>query len=170
MGMRIDVSKFLSDVAEREQRLKAALEKTRTRSILRKVSDELARIVVKRTRLGYGVAEMGGEKQPLKRLSPRYVRQRERARRRRDLDSTTTPMKSNLTFSGQLLASVKTVNVGGREANIGPTGMRKRSRLSNLKVGQYVTEKGRPWLNVSAAEERQIIRFYRNLVNDFKNL
>jgi len=67
--------------------------------------DEVPRIIKVRTQLGKGVSENGGKLAPLKRLE--NERYRELRKTSDKLSSNTTPGRSNLTATGQLLDAIR---------------------------------------------------------------
>lgn len=119
-------------------------------------------LIIKRTRIGYGVSEFLADKERLKRLSPKYIKARQSFQ---GLDSTTTPAKSNLTRTGQMLRSTKVTRVTRSTATIEPTGTRDDG-LTNKEVAAFQEEQGRTYLNVSRLEQAQILRFYRKSFRD----
>jgi hypothetical protein len=87
---------------------------------LKDLGDEAAFLIQKRTRLGYGAAEQGGSKQKLEPLSGPYKKQR-----KSKISGPTTPAKSNLTLSGQMLDNIESfisedgkVTVGFKEGSV----------------------------------------------------
>ena len=123
-------------------------------------------LVVKRTRLGYGVAISGGSKETLKKLSPNYVKQRKMFA---GLHSLTRPKKSNLTRTGQMLDSLSADTKTG-SIIIKPTGTR-RDGETNYNIAKYNEDggKGRPrriFMNISEREFIKIKRFYRKMFGD----
>lgn len=138
-------------------------------------------LIVKRTRLGYGVNKEFAAKSKLNALdynnpeNPRYKTFRKTFK---FLDrSTTTPNKSNLTLTGQMLASVDIVDEQRRtistKITLAPKGNRwdiSESNAdiseSNADIAKYNAEKGRTFMNVSELEYRQILRFYRKSFAD----
>lgn len=151
-----------------------------------KVFAEVAAGMVRlRTRLGDGVAKEGAEKQKLKPLAESTIKARQgklgffRSPRgntvayKRDgknppkLHEKTSPKKSNLTFTGQLLDSIKPKDVRRAHATIGPEGARKstppwpgasapKSALTNEQVAQHVTDGGRPFNHLSRVETKRL--------------
>lgn len=106
--------------------------------------------IVRRTRKGKGVSRTGGKPKPLKALSGSYIAYRSANRFR--LDSTTSPRRSNLTFTGQLLRSMRVKEVTNRRVVWGPNkrirggrGQFTPSGLTNEKLGEIVAEQGRPF-------------------------
>ena len=129
-------------------------------------------LIVKRTRLGYGVDVQFGKKTKLKALSPKYKEFRKESP---DLSSTTTVGKSNLTLSGQMLDSVKIIRSQNGRVAFGPTGTRRALKsqfiagleeTSNLVIAGYQELQGRPFNRVSQLEFKQVLRFYRRQFGD----
>lgn len=62
--------------------------------------------------------------------------------------------KSNLTFSGQMLSSM-TFNIRkyGFTVYI-PNTLRRGSKITNAQLAQYVSQNGRPFMNLTAGESR----------------
>lgn len=110
-----------------------------------------------RTRRGYGVAITGNNQSRLKPLSESYKKFRKR--NRGQLDSTTSPTKSNLTFSGRLLRSLVIKELSNRQVIWGPkANKRAGSNLTNEKLGEIVAKKGRPFNNLSKQDIQAIRR------------
>lgn len=135
-------------------------------SALKPTADFLAEIVVKRTRLGYGVDNNYGKKTKLAALSKRYVKSRTMFA---GLNPLTTPKKSNLTRTGQMLDSIRARTRDGIII-IEPTG-RRDDGLSNADVAMFahMGSKNRPkrvFMNVSELEFKQTLRFYRKNFTD----
>lgn len=128
---------------------------------LKLMGEEAVRIVTKRTRLGYSVNK-NGEKSPLKSLSKPYVQFRKSSKL---LSNLTTPSKSNLTFTGQMLDSMQVVKITSDSVIIGPRGYRDDGK-ANEQIANYVNKGGRPFNNLSIAEQSQIKRFYRKVFGD----
>lgn len=123
-------------------------------------------LVVKRTRLGYGVDRKMGAKTKFAILSPNYVKQRKMFA---GLDGTTRANKSNLTRTGQMLASIQPKIING-QIIIKPTGNHKGG-FSNEQLAKWNEDgtKNRPrriFLNISELEFNQIKRFYRKTFGD----
>lgn len=129
-------------------------------------------IIVRRTRLGGGVnirgkgVIAGVVREPLEALSMNYVKQRKMFA---GLSSSTRPKKSNLTRTGQMLASVDAKKVGN-QVIIKPWGQHKGG-FSNEQLAKWNEDgtKNRPrrvFLNISELEFIQIKRFYRKTFGD----
>lgn len=119
--------------------------------------------IFKRTKAGYGVSRNLGTASRLKPLSKKYIDYR----RRSFLSSDTTPGTSNLTFSGQMLASLSVLNIkSSGYISIGLVGSRQGSSLSNDKVAKYQEEQGRTFNRFSEGESLRTLQFYRRSFND----
>lgn len=158
--------------------------------------DELKNRIVKRTQLGIGVDEEGnGQKLPP--LSDNYKEARKgKARwytsksgkkvkvlksedtsgnyvKKPKLASTTTPSKSNLTATGQLLKSLTVVKqkIDGGVKYIFRIGDRrgrdmygKPAKIGNKQLVKYLKDKGRNFFNFSKAQRNQIRREIRQIL------
>ena len=156
-SVKVQVDKFASKI----QRL---LKEAKSQKVIEPVAEEMIKLIVKRTRLGYGVKKELGTRQLLKKLSPRYVAARARSRR---LSSTTAPRKSNLTFTGQMLESVSVIKSQNGKIVIGPTGYRDDGKR-NEKIAEHQANQGRTFMNLSQLEFNQILRFYRLKFTDLR--
>lgn len=118
---------------------------------------EARKVILARTIAGQGVSETGGSIGRLKPLSKKYISYRQRYKS--SLASYTSPSKSNLTFSGELLSSLtqKRVRPGNWQlffkGNHG-TG------ISNARLARYVS-RDRPFLNLGRTELRALNEFYK---------
>ena len=147
------------------------IKKTLTRGIspqeARSVGQFAIDLIVKRTRLGYGVSKQYGTKSRLKALSANYKKRRATFR---GLSATTSPGKSNLTFTGQMLASMKLIKMqtksGETIIRFGPTGSRRDSPHTNLEVAGFQEGQGRIFNRLSQLEFQQLLRFYRRNFGD----
>ena len=134
-----------------------------------------------RTRLGYGVEKDGAERSRLKPLSDKTIEARKgniafftspstgkpigfEPDERPKLHEHTTPSRSNLTRSGQLLDSVQVTKVEQGRVRVGPAGDRyndtplgrKAANLTNQEVAKFVTEGGRAFNHLSRIELKRI--------------
>jgi hypothetical protein len=123
-------------------------------------------LIVKRTRLGYGVEKDLGSKKRLAKLSPNYIKRRKMFE---SLSENTRPSRSNLTLTGQMLDSIiSTAKTGIIE--IKPTGRRDDGKR-NADIAQYNEDGGRGspkriFMRISQLEFKQIVRFYRKTFGD----
>jgi len=139
-------------------KLEKAVKETASAQAKKFVAQKAVEIIRRRTLLGGSVSEFLGRRGKLKALSPRY---REFRTNFDLLSGKTTPNKSNLTLTGQMLDSLKVKSVRADEIIIGPTGNRNDSDLTNAQVAAFVEEQGRPFLNLSDLEFKQLLRIYR---------
>lgn len=137
-------------------------------SQMRYLGNEAIKLIVTRTRNGYGVSADGQTSQRFLSLAETYVNYRRQNRFR--LSPYTTPGKSNLTFSGQMLKSFKIRQVTQGRTYIAPFGTRRGGGPTNLQVAQYVTDgiynqgktiKPRPFNNLSKSEVKALARLLR---------
>jgi hypothetical protein len=142
---------------------------------MRRFGQLAADMIKLRTRLGSGVAKDGSEKQKLKPLSKTYIEVRkgnlafktspstgkpipfkpDANGAKMTLSNQTSPSKSNLTRSGQLLDSEGVTSVGYGTVSVGPSGQRT-DRKSNEDVAKYVTDAGRPFNHLSKTELKRL--------------
>lgn len=143
-----------------ENAFREIVQVTKTPRFLNPIAEIIAERVRIRTRLGYGVDREGGEKKKLKALSPKYIDYRKK--NKAILYNQTTPRKSNLTFSGQLLDSIS-----GRS---NPRGIviylkdRRNDGKKNVDIKNYQEEKGRPFFYLTRQEIVNTEREYRQRV------
>lgn len=143
------------------RRVRQAIQRTISEDELRMIGEEACRLIVARTRQGYGVAEDGGGRERLKPLSPTYIEFRERYSS--DLSGETSPRKSNLTLSGQMLDSMQVVSVGNGGVTIGPKGSRSGpfgGDLTNDELARIV-QRVRPFNHLSKQEQDQLLQLVR---------
>jgi hypothetical protein len=117
-----------------------------------------AEMIRKRTRLGDGIASEGqsrSNKSKLKELKPGTVKNRTRMKERGELSQLTTPKRSNLTATGQLLNSVEARDAKRASVKVGPRGSRTDGK-NNEDIGGYVTDAGRPFNNLSKVEVKRL--------------
>lgn len=131
---------------------------------------EAVKIIVRRTRLGYGVNQELGSRSRLKILSEKYIEQRRRYRKTGYLSKTTQPAKSNLTLTGQMLDSVTFKQVGRRLLIQPSKSSRFDTDATNYDIATYQAEQGRVFMNVSQNEFNQLLRFYRKNFGDLLRL
>ena len=151
MSAKVDLGKFFKG-------LKSA---TKT-SVNKKAMDFLAQsaitLIVKRTRLGYGVKQDGGS-----RFALSGIKWSDKYRRLRDtypLDETTRPGKSNLTLTGQMLRSVQVLKTTKDGVVIGPQGPRDDNK-TNENIAKWNAKRGRIFMNLSQNERGQLVRLFR---------
>lgn len=159
-GLADRVKQNLTDFA---QKLSRNIKKSFDQKFMREVGEESIRLIFTRTKLGYGVPNQGGAKQKLKPLSSLYVQLRKTIQKKGGLDPSTTPKKSNLTKTGQMLRSIKIKRSNDGTVWIGPMGYRKDG-LTNEEVANKVS-KARPFMYLTNLETKKIQRFAQNNFN-----
>ena len=120
-------------------------------------------LIVKRTRRGFGVKQSGGNVTRLKALSSSYIKARQSARSR--LSRFTSPSKSNLTFTGQMLSSISVVKTkqsrGQVACTIGASPNRRRDGKTNEEIAALVSI-DRPFLNLGKTELKEVIKVFQD--------
>ena len=139
------------------------------RRFMESVGNILSDDIVRRTRLGYGVEGEGKLRQKLKPLSENYVEFRKQNKRK--LYNLTSPKKSNLTFTGQLLNSLtaKSERIGkvtlffkGKHNNL------DGSTMDNGLLANFVS-KNRPFLGPTNREMQRLKTNIKNqILKSFK--
>lgn len=127
-----------------------------TKSYVTEVGKFTADMIRKRAQLGYGVSKSEGPRSKLKALSESYKTQRKKMK----LNENTSPSKSNLTRTGQLLSSLDVTEASATKVVVGPRGRRDDGK-TNEDVGEYVSKQGRPFNNVSDIEKKRIVEKVR---------
>lgn len=131
-----EIDKFLKDL----NKIKKSVEKD-----LIDVGEEAVKLIKKRTRLGFGVSEHGKPKKKLKKLSSGYVS----ARKRNKPKGPTTPSKSNLTLSGDMLDDLEATEKSDGTIEIGFSNKKEEEKAG------WVSE-DRPFNNLSKSEIKQL--------------
>ena len=128
-----------------------------------KIGELMVETIVERTRKGFGVdprqrRQGVGKGKRLRALSESYIAYRQR--NSGSLDSTTSPRKSNLTFTGQLLRSMRVKKATKREVIVGPNRRRRRGGrgLTNERLGEIVAEQGRPFNLLTNKDLKTLIK------------
>ena len=162
--------------------LRGLVKKAGDEKVMNALGEEAVKIIVRRTRLGKTarrttrIDELGKIKNSVQRLkthSPGYRRFR---RDYRDhLSALTRWNRSNLTLSGQLLASIGVRRSGNGFVIIGADRKRHKdfltgetSQLTNIGLAAIVTEQGRPFLELSTLDDKKLTRFYRRQFGDLR--
>lgn len=148
MAKPIDVLKNLSKKVEN---VTASID-------LKFLLEEIPRIIRVRTRLGKGVN--GGKLEKLKPLSEDYKDTRKRLKSK--LSGETSPNRSGLTATGQMLEAIRGKQ-SGNTITFTIDGSRTKelsgnSKLSNDEVAKFARETGRPFFELSDSEKNGIQR------------
>lgn len=119
--------------------------------------NKVIEFIKRRSRSGKGLNGQGFND-----LSGPYIDYRQRYKN--NLHETTTPRKSNITATGQMLDSMKAEGKAGQIVVNGPSGRRAKeldgkSRGGNNKdVARYVTEQGREFFGLTTEEKSRLIK------------
>lgn len=139
------------------------LEKGIKQTFYKKTMKEIGEIaieqIVDRTRDGYGAEKTGAMRRRFKPLSPSYIEYRKR--KQNELDGTTAPNKSNLTFTGRMLRSMKIKEVSNNRVSWGPSRDRRKGGVTNEEIARFQEENGRPF-NYLSKEDLNKISSYVN--------
>lgn len=152
MAAKDDLKKFARN-------LRRGVSETVSKKSMRLYGNYAIKTIVARTRKGRGVSRTGSAERSLRRLSPSYVRFRRKNRFK--LDKTTKPSKSNLTFTGQLLRSMRVTFVSDRLVRWGPNKRIRKGGITNERLGEIVA-KARPFNNLSRKEIDLLAEFVEN--------
>jgi hypothetical protein len=129
---------------------------------MRQVGKLAKEIVVDRTSRGFGVSQPEGNKEKLKSLSTEYKRDRRRLKKQGKLASQTTPTKSNLTKSRQMLDSV---DFNGQK---GKAEVFLNDNRAETKA-QLQARQDRKFMNLSKDETKQVVKLLEEkIINDIK--
>lgn len=170
-----------------------AIDQTVQPNNLSKYARSSAADIKRRTRLGYGVSSNGGKREKLKALDPKYVTNVRSVGKKRDgfrkkkgggyakkykkganLSSETTPKKSNLTFTGQLLNAIIGLSPSKGLVKITFNENRKDGvKNSDIVLGQE--DQGRPFFYLTRTELKRLkdklrVDLKRNIVGRLKSL
>jgi hypothetical protein len=156
-------------------KLKRTLKEAISKTAMQEVGNFTASLIVKRTRLGYGVTNFTEGKKLLAPLKASTVKRRSMFA---GLDGTTRPGKSNLTMTGQMLRSMRARVEGTGAVVIEPTGERSgnaKNKPTNYQVAQFAHDgapgrRPRIFNRISKAEFNQVKRFYRKTFGDLLRL
>jgi hypothetical protein len=155
-----------------KQIIKAVTQKV-TGSLKRGFNDQYAEDlkgrIQKRTRLG--TARDGSKFPTLAGATKKY-----RGKYKRNLNSNTTPAKSNITATGQLINSLTVVKLklNGAVSYIFKLGDRRgldlsgnTSKIGNQKLNEFMEAKKRAWLGFTPAQLNEIRRDIRQIITKF---
>lgn len=143
-------------------RMKKATTSAITPAQIRPIILNAIDLIVKRTRLGYGVDRSYGTKKRLPPLSPMYVNFR---RKFKKLSTTTSAKRSNVTLTGELLESVGIKRISKGVSVISAIG-KHAGGISNEDLTSYLHRQNRTFLRISELEYKQLVRIYRKTFGD----
>lgn len=141
----------MADIKTVVNNLQRRFSRALTTKDMRDLGKLAAKAIVDRTKAGRGVRNTGGNERKLKKLSTQYIE----FRKKQTLDPSTSPATSNLTFSGDMLRSIKTISVktgtrGNGELIVGPVGRK------NIRKATFVSV-DRPFMNLSGKDIKKLI-------------
>lgn len=139
--------------------LKHLIEKTVNSQLSEKLGTLAIEMIKTRTRLGSGVPELGKAQQKLAPLADTTKVKRKREKAAGRLSSKTTPAKSNLTQTGELLDNIKFIT-SGKTLEIYIAGDRNR------KVATYVAD-ARPFFTLSKSEVSRLADVIQLAINSY---
>ena len=152
-------NRFKEEMAEYIGRIQKVInEATKDKDVLKAIGNEAIMLIVKRTRLGYGVAENFGVKERLKSMKPHSEKyQIWRKKNKAKLSPMTTPARQNLTMSGEMLDNM-TLQIKGSKAIVSTKFADRAS---------YQQKQGRIFNRLSELEVVQLRLFF---LRNFKSL
>lgn len=133
-----------------QNKLSAIIKDSITTDLMREIVNTSAENVKTRTRRGFGVKKEGDRAEKLKGISESYKKQRRRLKKQGKLSSDTSPAKSNLTRSGEMVNNVKGKVESSTKGTILIDGDKNRNKA------KYQAEEGRTFMNLSKAEIKDI--------------
>lgn len=146
MSKYLDLDQAVNDIKQRLQRKLSPNEMAR-------VANFAINEIKERSRRGYGVDPQTLTQKPFPRLSASYIKRRAKS----VLSPFTSPPKSNITFSGRLLAGLR-FSIAQGKAIITPTGQ-SRGGVDNKEVASYLKDKGRSFLLLSKSQIVKLVEF-----------
>lgn len=150
------------DFKDLKKKVDSALREVLSKDTFNEIGKLTSDQIKTRTRLGKGVPESEGAFQTLKPLADATINIRTDKKKKGKLSSLTTPKRSNLTETGELLDSLKyqSTNTEVRIYIEGPQNQKK----ANDQVAQ-----GRKFMNLSKTEVREIIKYLQKKIEDSFN-
>jgi len=136
-----------------------ALSKTVQRSKMNGYMKLIADQIKIRTRLGYHAKKLGEKKRPIQKLKASTIATRKKIKEAGLLSGLTRPNKSNLTATGQMLDALIGRGTGNGSGIIEvDDSSRWDSNESNSDVAGYAEDGGRPFLNLTDKEVKELIQ------------
>lgn len=151
---------FRDDINQFTDALGIAIKEVSSQRAMKEYGKMAVKLIRARTRRGFGVIKTGANATRLARLAESTVEKRKRFP---GLSSQTTPGKSNLTFTGQLLDSLRVKSVTNQTVIIGADRRRRKGGLTNEELSgiQQTRGRNRParvFLNLSTNELKALTR------------
>jgi hypothetical protein len=127
---------------------------TINQSEMEKIAEDMANKIKVRTRLGYDVDR--SKLPPIK--SEKYKKKRANYKKKGKLSDQTTPGRSNLTFTGQLLDSLYGKSYANNTFTIELKEKRDNESVTNSEVTIYQELQNRIYFGFSDAEKKYLLR------------
>jgi hypothetical protein len=157
--------------------LEKALEDTLTKTNMKRYAKSLADDIKKRTRLGRGVLKNFGKTHKLKPLtSNEYIEQRYDDKEAGILSQYTSPERSNLTRTGQLLDAIQSEVINNHKFEISVKDNRRgRDEVKNSDIVEGQEGQGRSFLYASDLEFKRVRDQFRkdlqaNMLREIKKV
>ena len=150
------------DFKDLKKKVDTALRDVLNKSTFNDIGAMTAQQIKTRTRLGKGVEQSEGSFSALKPLSPATQNIRADKKKAGKLSPLTTPKKSNLTETGELLDAIK-YESKDTEVRIYIEGSKNQKKAID-QVSQ-----GRKFMNLSKTEVREIIKYLQKKIEDSFN-
>lgn len=136
------------DIARLKKTLEGVRDELESKKRMEALGDMAAKLIRKRTLLGWGVSEKGAKKQKLDKLSDSY----KNFRKKNKPKGKSTPSKSNLTYTGDMLDALEARHAKDNKVTIG------FKDTESEKKAEWVSE-DRPFNNLSKSEIKQLEQF-----------
>ena len=160
--MAESIESFIKKISRFENRLKKIQDRRLSARNMKEFGERAVDQIKSRSRRGFGLTPDGSRQTRFKNLAKSTKDYRKRYSK--NLDSNTSPNKSNITATGQMLDALK-VSSRNSEFSIGfRSGRRKRElsggpgRISNEEVAFWVEENGRKFLGLTRQEKNTLIK------------
>ena len=156
------------DIKKVSEKIKKELTKAIDRKLYDQIGKEASQLIRTRTRLGKGVSEVGSFEK-LKKLEGSTKKTRRKFKE--NLSELTTPNRSNLTATGQMLDAI-THKPTQKNVTITISGSRDReltinySTKSNKRVADNVQKNGRVFFKLANVEITEIRRTIEQLLKE----
>jgi hypothetical protein len=155
----ISVNKVRAQV---EKDLKESLNNSR----MQKIGEFVVEKIRIRTRLGFGVSGNLKPRERLKPLAEASKEIRKGFKKAGELSNLTTPGRSNLTFTGQMLdgLTVRVISMGKIIVDVTGTRriLKKGDLRTNKEVARKVTDEGRPFMYLTDKDYKAVVNFVRD--------
>ncbi len=150
--------KFKQEMSAFIGKLQKAVDDASDKNVMEAIGAEAIKLIVKRTRLGYGVAENLGVKERLKAMKPHSESyQKWRKKNAGKLSGMTRPAMQNLTMSGSMLDNM-IMRVSNKSVFI---------TTADAQKAAYQEQAGRIFNRLSELEVKQLRIFF---IRTFKSL